>query len=259
MNLLLRFRRPQTIVEVGAWQGDDALIDVCRRRGHRLYLFEPNPKWVAVLRDNTAGAPNIRVIPAAVSDTDGQATLYLANHDDCSSLQQFATDANRNWAHPWHGYATFEMVGEVAADVVRLDTFMNREGIARIDFLEIDAQGEDLRVVQSLGERIADVRKIQIEVNLHDSPLYARSFTLDDALAFFEGHGFDRHVWWTQSVGREANIVFRNRRWYPRTLFTRAAAKIEQVWLRLYFASLKVPRVLAVTRSILLGRLKAAR
>lgn len=253
---LLRFGAPRTIVEVGAWSGDDRLIEVCRDRGHHLYLIEPNPRWIEVLRAKTKGAPTIHVLACAVSDVDGTATFHIANHDDCSSLQEFDARANSDWMPRFHPYGALEMVDSVEVSVKRLDTLMDFYGIGTIDLLEIDAQGEDLRVVQSLGARIADVRKIQVEVNLHSSPLYERSFTLDDARAFFDSQQFDEHVSWTQSMGREANVVFRNRRFHPPTLLTRMAAAIEQRWIRMHFAALKVPRVLAVTAGMLSGAIR---
>jgi FkbM family methyltransferase len=250
-RFFLRFGPPRILVEVGAWSGDDRLIGICRRRGHRLYLFEPNPRMVEVLRAKTADAPTVFVLDRAVSDYDGRATFHIANHDDCSSLQEFAGDANSAWVPQWHPYGSFEMVDHVEVAVTRLDTFMKLHGLDRIDMLEIDAQGEDLRVVQSLGSRIADVRRIQIEVNLHPSPLYARSFTRDDAARFFASRGFDEHVSWTQSMGREANIVYRNRRYVRLPIAARLAASLEQFWVRAHHAALKVPRVLAVTRTVL--------
>lgn len=246
---------PRTIVQVGAHAGDDRLIEIARRRGHRLYLFEPNPARVADLERKAGGAATIRVVPAAVSNYDGRAVFRIAFHDDCSSLQEFDPDANRTWVHEWHPYRRFETVDQVEVDVVRLDTFMAREGLARIDLLEIDAQGEDLRVVESLGDRLADVGRIQLEVNIHAAPLYQNSFGMADALAFFGAHGFDRHVWWTQSLNREANVIFRNRRWYPHASINAPAAFLEQHARRAYIAWQKLPRVLAVTMMMLRRRL----
>ena len=63
-------------------------------------------------------------------------------------------DANAN---P-HGYTTgiptsnSKWWTKSRSTVVRLDTFLERQGVATVDRLEIDAQGEDLRVVESLGD-----------------------------------------------------------------------------------------------------------
>src|SRR5262245_45678905 len=154
--------KPKTFVQVGAYLGDDKLIERCRRTGDRLYMFEPNPRRADELRRKADGAGTIHVIASAVSNYNGRAVFHIAGYDDCSSLQAFDASANSAWVHPWHPYRKFEMVDELEVDVVRLDTFMQRHVIDSIDRLEVDAQGEDLRVVESLGDRVACVRKIQI-------------------------------------------------------------------------------------------------
>jgi FkbM family methyltransferase len=242
--------KPKTFVQVGAYLGDDRLIETCRRAGHRLYMFEPNPSGADELRRKVGGASNIQVIPAAVSNYNGRATFHIAGYDDCSSLQSFDASANSAWVHPWHPYRKFEMVDELEVDVIRLDTFMERNGIDSIDRLEVDAQGEDLRVVESLGERAACVRKIQIEVNIHTSPLYSNSFTRSQAIAFFAQRGFERHISWKQSMNREENITFRNRRFYPNFVVNTVTAGVEQSWKTVQIAAVKLPRVLSVTRMV---------
>jgi len=54
--LLLRFQKPKTILQVGAYLSDDSLIKVCRQHSHNLFLFEPNPKRVVDLEQKAAGA-----------------------------------------------------------------------------------------------------------------------------------------------------------------------------------------------------------
>src|SRR5262245_22792843 len=124
--------KPKTFVQVGAYLGDDRLIETCRRDGHRLYMFEPNPRRAEELRRKVGDAANIQVVPAAVSNYNGRAVFHIAGYDDCSSLQSFDASANSAWVHPWHPYRKFEMVDELEVEVIRLDTFMERNGIDSI-------------------------------------------------------------------------------------------------------------------------------
>jgi FkbM family methyltransferase len=242
---------PRTYVQVGAFTGDDKLIAACRRFGHRLYMFEPNPKRAGELERKSAGAPTIHVVQKAVSNHNGSAVFHIACYDDCSSLQTFDSAANTAWVHKWHPYKHFEMVDDIEVEVIRLDTFFQENGITEVERLDIDAQGEDLRVVESLGACIAGVKKIQIEVNIHDSPLYSDSFTRDQAVEFFASQGFEIHISWKQSMNREENIVFRNRRFYRNRPAANTTAAFEQASITLRMAWVKMPRVLAVTKMML--------
>lgn len=247
----LRFQKQKTLIQVGAHTGDDCLIEACRRFGHNLFMFEPNPKRVAELEMKAAGAPNIQVIPMAVSNYDGKAKFHIACHDDCSSLQQFDVHANRTWVHEWHPYKRFEMVDDVEVEVIRLDTFLNNRAIQTVDLIEVDAQGEDLRVVESLGVRSADVKSIQIEVNISGVPLYDNSFSREQAIEFFAKQGFQKHVSWKQSLNREENVIFRNRRFYSNAALNSLTAVFEQYGRAAYIAAVKLPRVIAVTGMVL--------
>lgn len=255
-HTLLRFQKPRTIVQVGAHTGDDGLIAACRRFGHRLFMFEPNPARVADLGQKVGDARTVEVIAKAVSNFNGRATFKIAAYDDCSSLQDFDPNANQTWVHDWHPYKRFETVQQIDVPVTRLDTFFEERGITTVDLLEVDAQGEDLRVVESLGERIRDVKRIQIEVNIHDAPLYANGFTMADALAFFAARGFDKHIEWKQSLNREANVTFRNRRFYPVPAVAGALAFVEQRTRTAYILTQKLPRVAAVTWMMLRRKMR---
>lgn len=251
----LRFARPQTILQVGAYEGDDSLIDACARFGHNLYMFEPIPERAEALERKAGTAPTLHVIQVAVSNYNGRATFNIANHDDCSSLQAFDPEANTNWVHEWHPYRSFEVVRQVEVKVMRLDAFLGRHNIQTVDLLEVDAQGEDLRVVESLGERAADVKRIQIEVNVHTAPLYDNGFTMAEALALFAERNFEKHLSWKQSLNREENVVFRNRRYYPHRALNALTASAEGFARSLYHGSQKLPRILAVTKMMMMRSL----
>lgn len=252
----LRLKTNQIIFQVGAFDGYDELIKICAEKKHHLYLFEPSPKRFLELSEKIKGHETVQAFPYAISNYDGTAEFHIANHEDCSSLSPFDPEVNRKWLHKWHRYGEFQMVDKVEVKVMRLDTFIEQQKIKWIDFLEIDTQGEDLRVVESLGDFIRHVKKIQIEVNIHDSPLYQNSFTKDDALAYLEKRQFAPHTSWKQSVNREENIIFVNLRYYPNATINRVSRTLEGLARNLYYSSLKIPTVLAVTRSMALREIK---
>jgi hypothetical protein len=81
--------------------------------------------------------------------------------------------------------------------------------IDKVDFLKVDAQGSDLDVVKSAGARLADVRRVQLEVATAGS-LYQGAASRDDVLAFMEGKGFRLQSREDESHGQEENLTFVN-------------------------------------------------
>jgi hypothetical protein len=100
------------------------------------------------------------------------------------------------------------MVDQVPVPTMRLDTFLSAAGVARVDFLKVDAQGTDLQVVRSLGARIRDVQRIQVEAAKPGHRQYAGAADRNEILAFLTANGFRLVLEEEQSHGQEVNLTF---------------------------------------------------
>ncbi|MBX3012657.1 MAG: FkbM family methyltransferase [Caldilineaceae bacterium] len=259
MYLPALYEKPKVIFEVGAHAGDPDLIDYCQRSGAKLYMFEPLPKRYQELVEKTKHVPSIQVFPLAVSNYDGRATFHVANFDDCSSLLTFDEKVNETWVFKWHPIDRFEMVEQIEVEVVRLDTFMQQQGIEEVDLIEIDTQGQDLKVVESLGAKIKGVKKIQLEVNVFHAPLYSNSCNKDEVVAYFAQQDFEPHVSWKQTMNREENITFRNKRLYPNALQNTGLSLLEKATQRGYYSSARFLIISRRVSSILLQKVFTGR
>ncbi|MBV7329458.1 FkbM family methyltransferase [Chloroflexi bacterium TSY] len=253
------YEKPKVIFEVGAHAGDPDLIDYCRRTGAQLYMFEPLPSRYEELLEKTKDVPSIQVFPLAVSNYDGQTTFNIANSDDCSSMLDFDEQVNETWLTKWMPFERFEMVDQIEVDVIRLDTFMDQHQIKQVDLIEIDTQGQDLKVVESLGDKLRQVKKIQVEVNVFHAPLYQQSCDKQEVMDFFEEHDFEKHVSWKQSMNREENITFRNRRFYPNSLYNMGLSTLEQITQKGYYTSARFLIVSRRMSGLLFQRMLKAR
>jgi hypothetical protein len=93
---------------------------------------------------------------------------------------------------------------------VRLDTFLRLSGIPRVDFLKIDAQGHDLEVLKSLGDRIQDVVELKVEACAVSRSLYQQAHNQSEEItAFLQSRGFSLVESQPESLGQERNLVFR--------------------------------------------------
>jgi FkbM family methyltransferase len=147
----------KVIIEVGANDGGNTVqyLEAC----DVLYVFEPVPYLADKLRGMFEGNPKVKVIQKAVSDFNGTARFGISGPNynwnlGCSSLNEFNPDLNELWP----GRPDFNMIEYIDVDVIRLDDFIKSEGIENINYLHIDAQGSDLKVLQSLGTEIQKVK-----------------------------------------------------------------------------------------------------
>jgi len=188
-------------IDVGAHHGEVTLGYANHNPGLRIYAFEPNLRAAAKL---FGLAPNYVVIPMAVAETDGCANFHLNAFEASSSLLSLDQQAVKSWVRG----ELLREVGTVSVPTVRLDTFMKAMGINRIDFLKVDAQGMDLAVIRSAGDRIRDITKIVVEVSIASAPVYLNSPTKNEVISFLKDTGFSLLGAEKQSSDQEEDLTF---------------------------------------------------
>lgn len=101
-------------------------------------------------------------IPLALSDTGGEATLYVTQHPMCSSLFP-PNEAYISRFSELIEYMSLDFTIDI--ETTTIEAFCQKEGITEIDFLKVDVQGADLKVLQGAKEILEScVLAIQAEV-----------------------------------------------------------------------------------------------
>jgi len=116
--------------------------------------------------------------------------------------------ADKEGVKRWITEQEFKVVGTAIVPTMRLDTFMNEAGIKSVDYLKIDAQGLDLEVVKSAGDRLRDVAKVQLEATTASYRQYEGAPDKSVIIEYMESKGFRLSGEEIQSHGQEANLTF---------------------------------------------------
>jgi FkbM family methyltransferase len=193
-------RLNETWIDVGAHGGETTFESALRNKGLTVFAFEPN--W-ALARQLMGRLENFIVIPMAVSTEDGTAEFMLNATDGSSSLLEMREEGKQVWSD-----YDLSVTAKVTVPTIRLDTFMNRAQIPVVDYLKVDAEGADLMVIESCGDRLKDVRRIQAEVDLADPPLYEGAPTKAEFVDFMKQRGFALTRALKQNQDRQENLVF---------------------------------------------------
>ncbi|MEP6515760.1 FkbM family methyltransferase [Microcoleus vaginatus] len=131
-------------------------------------------------------------IPLALSNTEGNATLYVTKYPGCSSLYP----PNESYMQRFNGYIDLIQLNRtIEVETTTLDTFCQSENIKEIDFIHLDVQGGELSVLEGASEILgrsilavySEVEFTDIYVNqplFGDLDVYLRnqSFTLFDLI-----------------------------------------------------------------------------
>lgn len=191
----------ETWIDVGAHLGEKTLPAAQSNPSLRVYAFEPN---LRVAMQLVGLAPNFIVLPMAVGEKNGTADFYLNSYAAASSLLPFDSAGLQQWI----GGDQLRVVEKVDVPVIRLDTFLELAGVQQVDYLKIDAQGGDLAVVRSAGERLRDIARISLEVQITPFALYAGGSEKASVMEFLFQAGFRLDSCERQSFDQEENLTF---------------------------------------------------
>jgi FkbM family methyltransferase len=139
-----------TFVDIGANLGDYSLI-AARLVGQtgKVIAFEPDPSNYGWLKKTIEknGLKNVEIRQEALSDRDGQATLFLGETSGWHTLKQGQLSSEK---------------GEVLVRTKRLDSMM----LERLDIVKVDVEGAEFEVLQGAKEQIRKHKPV-LFIDLH--------------------------------------------------------------------------------------------
>jgi FkbM family methyltransferase len=125
--------------------------------GGRVVAFEPNPSACTILQrhvEMNGIAERVRIVPAAVSESRGEAVLYAAEAEGMSRLGEPNVALNGKFA-------------EITVPVVTLDEYCASEGL-KPDWLLIDIEGFEIAALAGARKLIQSQRgQLGIVVEMH--------------------------------------------------------------------------------------------
>jgi len=154
---ILAFRVPGLIIDVGSFDGKDA-IRFSKNGGHRVYTFEPVPSKSKRIRetiDKSGLADLITFFPVALSNYSGTTDFYVAKHKLGKRNSDVIVDGTEqdSLSIPWNSVHS----NVISVEVRQLDDYIKLEEVL---YLKIDAQGQDGEVLLG-GKRAIEEKRIK--------------------------------------------------------------------------------------------------
>jgi len=127
----------------------------------KTYWVEAMPQKVSLCKNRYGSG--LHIYQAVIDDKDGAEVIFnMTNNGESSSILEFGSHAVN---HPH-----IHIVEKVAMQTARLDTLIEREQIPieRLNFINLDIQGVELRALKSMEKYLPHVRYIYTEVNIEE-------------------------------------------------------------------------------------------
>ncbi len=175
--------RPCGLMDVGASGGID-------RRWEKVKPFlqiiglEPNPDELRKLEETKT--ENVRWLPFALSDTEGDYPLYVTRAPTNTSML-LPNPKALEWLH--YDLSGFDIIDKMIVPCATLDGLIDRYGL-QLDAIKLDTQGTELHILRGGTTAIAQqVFSVQTEVEFIE--MYQGQPMFCDVHQYLVGHGFE--------------------------------------------------------------------
>lgn len=152
---LMLTKRDLFFVEVGANDGvsNDPLYKFIVEFGWAGILLEPVPYVFEQLEKNYAGNSRVRLINAALSETDGKRTIYTVKMDGVSfsKAHQFSSFSRKALLRQTEWVPDIkDRIVESEIDCISFKTLLSLAGGRTVDILSTDTEGYDLAILKMI-------------------------------------------------------------------------------------------------------------
>jgi FkbM family methyltransferase len=144
-----------------------------------VWAFEPSRREMERLTANVQlnGLANVRSFAVALADEDTNAELLIAGdeHSGHNTLGQFVYES--------------ELSARESVPLRRLDSLLHENALERLDFLKIDVEGAERRVLAGGLGALSRFRPL-ILLEVSDSSLKAQGSSRDELIRFLESQAY---------------------------------------------------------------------
>lgn len=139
------------VFDVGANKGDWSLLASKRFHSAQIHAFEIVPDTYACLAAACAGQPRVSCHNLGLSDTSGEIEVFLSGKESTTAT------CVAGFVEKYHGQKT----RTVRARVTTGDAFCEQSGVNTVDFLKLDVEGFEDRVLRGFS-RMLEQRRIRV-------------------------------------------------------------------------------------------------
>ena len=156
---------PEIIFDVGAHQGETALIYHGLFPKSKIYSFEPFNESFNILNDIAQNRPRIIPINLGLSNKKGTLDFNVNQGSPTNSIFKFSNQASQTWG------ISLQNKSLTKIKFTTLDEFCLKNKIEKIDLLKVDVQGAEYLVLMGSEDFIKKklIKSILIEIIIGDT------------------------------------------------------------------------------------------
>ena len=184
-----------TVLDIGGCEGEESIRYSRIFPNSNIFTFEPLPKNQELVIENIKkyDANNVKLIPYAISDKAGISHFYVSSghpENQSSDLDWDFGNKSSSLLPPVssnnHKWLKFDE--KIDVPTITLHSFLIDNLIEEVDFIHMDVQGAELKVLLGAQDFIKNIKAVWLEVS--DLEIYKSQPLRKDVERFMKSHGF---------------------------------------------------------------------
>lgn len=184
------------ILDIGGCEGEESIRYNRLFPNAEIYIFEPLPSNLKLIEKNFIRykRENIKLLPVALSDKDGQADFYVSSGHPDDQKKEFDWDfgnKSSSLLEPESNISInkwLEFNNIIQVPTMTINTFVEQNKIDKIDFIHMDVQGAELKVLLGAKEHLKKIKAVWLEVA--DISIYKNQVLRKEIECFMKLNGF---------------------------------------------------------------------
>lgn len=160
-----------TIFDIGGCEGEESIRYSRIFPFSSIYIFEPLPENQKLVAENIIKykVENVELVPFAVSDEEGFSQFYISSgHPENQPKDldwDFGNKSSSLLPPENNNLASWLLFDEkINVHTITLDSFISKKNINVVDFIHMDVQGAELRVLMGAKNVLKSIKAIWLEV-----------------------------------------------------------------------------------------------
>ena len=172
-HLLKLFKKNDKIIifDIGGCEGEDSIRYSIIFPSSQIFVFEPLPNNQKLIVENIDKykASNIKLIPSAVSDLDGFLEFHVSSGDPEHESDKLDWDFGNKSSSllppdKLNNPSWLQFSEKIEVETITLNSFLLTNKIEEVDFVHMDIQGAELKVLIGAKDFINKVKTVWLEV-----------------------------------------------------------------------------------------------
>jgi FkbM family methyltransferase len=211
------------IFDIGGCEGEDSIRYSKLFPNSKIFVFEPLPSNQRLIKENLKrfNVKNVNLIQEALSDNISTEKFYVSS----GSPNEMSSELNWDFGNKSSSLLPPDKLGELIPwlkfnDIIEVPTntiknFVHINKISNIDFIHMDVQGAELKVLNGANSFIRNIKAIWLEVS--DLDLYKEQPKKNDIEIFMAEHNFT--LLKTLSDGVNGDQLYINKKFFKLVKF----------------------------------------